>query len=260
MRRLGVLIACLLLAACSASSPSTTGASGSGAGSTETSATESGTESPTSSPSQTPTQPPPPDCAVLKCIALTFDDGPVPETTQPVIDALHDRHATATMFLVGSNVAKYPDLVRAEQQAGLEIGNHSWSHPQLKKLPDEKVRKELSDTQDAIAAVTGAKPTLMRPPYASRNARTDQICAELGLAVVVWDSSPADWETKSADVVVQKTLSQARPNSIVLMHDIHPWTAQAVPRIVDGLQADGYTLVTVTQLLGTVTPGTVYPA
>ena len=99
----------------------------------------------------------------------------------------------------------------------------------------------------------------MRPPYAARNKTTDQISGELGLAVVVWDSSPVDWENKDAATITRLTVSGAQPGAIVLMHDTHTWTVDAVPEIITQLRGQGYTFVTVSQLLGQATPGEVYP-
>jgi peptidoglycan/xylan/chitin deacetylase (PgdA/CDA1 family) len=100
----------------------------------------------------------------------------------------------------------------------------------------------------------------MRPPYAARNATTDEISGQLGLAVVTWDSSPVDWENKDASTIHALTVQGASPGAIILMHDTHQWTVDAAAPIIADLKAQGYTFVTVSQLLGATTPGQLYPS
>jgi peptidoglycan/xylan/chitin deacetylase (PgdA/CDA1 family) len=133
---------------------------------------------------------------VLKCIALTYDDGPDPTTTPQLLDVLGRENVTATMFLIGKNAQAHPELVIRERDLGLQIGNHTMTHPTLSKQPAEVVTDELTQTQTVLSTITGVTPTVMRPPYAARNATTDEISGQLGLAVVTWDSSPVDWENK----------------------------------------------------------------
>lgn len=259
---LAALLLCLAVSGCSGSA--TEPASGSSAAATSTSAdaTPTAAESPqaaTAAPTESTVTAPPVDCVTAKCIALTFDDGPWPGTTPLLLDTLEREKVPATMFLVGKQAQAHPDLVQREQALGLEIANHSMTHPTLSKLSADDQRAELSQTQDILTQLTGTPPTLMRPPYAARNKTTDQISGELGLAVVVWDSSPVDWENKDAATITRLTVSGAQPGAIVLMHDTHTWTVDAVPEIITQLRGQGYTFVTVSQLLGQATPGEVYP-
>lgn len=210
-------------------------------------------------PSPTPTVPEPSvsggrvDCARVACVALTFDDGPG-QHTERLLDELASSQAPATFFLLGQNVARQPQVVARMAAAGHEIGNHTWDHKQLTKLGVEAQRREIDRAAAAIAGA-GARATVFRPPYGSHNATTDAVA---GLPVVLWDVDTLDWKTRDTDATVKAALSGAKPGSIVLMHDIHEPTVAAVPRIVAGLRERGFTLVTVSELLGDPQPGKVY--
>lgn len=250
----------LALSGCASNSAATTQASNdpSPAGGTQPAESPSASPSPEPTAEPSPTTEPAPDCAQVKCIALTFDDGPWPETTAQLLDTLEREKVPATMFLVGQNAQRYPDLVEREQAMGLEIANHTLTHPNLKKSGAEKVRNELSQTNKILTGLTDTAPTLMRPPYGANSSTSDQISGELGLGVVQWTYSPIDWENKDAATITRLTVSGAEPNAIVLMHDTHTWTVDAVPQIITELRSQGYHFVTVTQLLGETTPGQVY--
>jgi peptidoglycan/xylan/chitin deacetylase (PgdA/CDA1 family) len=253
---------CLALAACGGAagqSPSASDVESSNAETSPVSAPEpAATASP--SPSGSPAPMPSPDCSVLKCIALTYDDGPDPTTTPQLLDVLGRENVTATMFLIGKNAQAHPELVIRERDLGLQIGNHTMTHPTLSKQPAEVVTDELTQTQTVLSTITGVTPTVMRPPYAARNATTDEISGQLGLAVVTWDSSPVDWENKDASTIHALTVQGASPGAIILMHDTHQWTVDAAAPIIADLKAQGYTFVTVSQLLGATTPGQLYPS
>lgn len=210
-------------------------------------------------PSPTPTVPEPSvsgdrvDCARVACVALTFDDGPG-QHTERLLDELASAQAPATFFLLGQNVVRHPRVVARMAAAGHEIGNHTWDHKQLTKLGVEAQRREIDRAATAIADA-GARATVFRPPYGSHNATTDAVA---GLPVVLWDVDTLDWKTRDTDATVKAALSGAKRGSIVLMHDIHEPTVAAVPRIVAGLRERGFTLVTVSELLGDPQAGKVY--
>lgn len=201
------------------------------------------------------------DCAVAKCVALTYDDGPSTLTPQ-LLKAFTDRQATATLFMLGNAAQAHPQIVRQAHRQGFEIANHTYDHRAISDLPDATVAWEVDQTNRVLARLTGQRPTLMRPPHAARTQRTDAVVGRSGLAVVVWNNSPEDWlpGNRSAARITQLTLERTSRNSIILMHDIHPWTVDAAPAIIDGLQKQGYTLVTVSQLLGSTKAGGLYPA
>jgi peptidoglycan-N-acetylglucosamine deacetylase len=183
-------------------------------------------------------------------IATTFDDGPSAENTPRLLDLLKERHVKATFFLIGQNAASNPDLVRRILADGHEIGNHSWTHPQLSKLSDEKVTAEITKTQDAIKEASGFTPTLLRPPYGAITARQREwIEKQFGLSIILWSVDPFDWKRPGASVITQRILSQTHPGSIILSHDIHKQTVDAMPATLDALARKGYKFVTVTELI-----------
>jgi peptidoglycan-N-acetylglucosamine deacetylase len=188
-------------------------------------------------------------------IALTFDDGPNATLTPKLLDLLAARHLKATFFVVGQNAADHPDILKRAVREGHEIANHSWSHPNLGKMSDEAVRRELQKTEDAIVAAIGKKPVLMRPPYGSITARQKKwIHDEFGYRIILWDVDPLDWKRPGPSVVTARILKETKAGSIVLSHDIHPPTIEAMPATFDQLMKKGFKSVTVTELLGMATP------
>src|SRR5216110_773175 len=188
-------------------------------------------------------------------IALTFDDGPNATLTPKLLDLLAARHLKATFFVVGQNAADHPEILKRAVREGHEIANHSWSHPNLAKMSDEAVRRELQKTEDAIVAAIGKKPTLMRPPYGSITANQKRwINNEFGYRIIIWDVDPLDWKRPGPSVVCNRILKETRPGSIVLSHDIHPPTIEAMPATFDQLMKKGFKSVTVTELLAMATP------
>ncbi|MBN0040356.1 polysaccharide deacetylase family protein [Cellulosimicrobium cellulans] len=183
------------------------------------------------------------DCTVDRCVALTFDDGPGADTER-LLQTLADKHVTATFFLVGTNVEKRPDVVRDTAAAGHLLANHTWDHPQLTTLDDDAVRAELERTQDAITRASGVTPTFLRPPYGDVDDRVRSVATRTGLQVILWNLDTLDWKTKDAAETRRRAVEGARPGSVVLMHDIHGTTVDAVPGIIDDLRAQGYVLVT----------------
>lgn len=188
-------------------------------------------------------------------IALTFDDGPNATLTPKLLDLLAARHLKATFFVVGQNAADHPEILKRAVREGHEIANHSWSHPNLGKMSDDAVRRELQKTDDAITAAIGKRPTLMRPPYGSITAHQKKwIHEEFGYRIIIWDVDPLDWKRPGPSVVTARILKETKAGSIVLSHDIHPPTIEAMPATFDQLIKKGFKSVTVTELLGMATP------
>ena len=197
-------------------------------------------------------------------IAMTFDDGPHASLTPRLLDLLAARHLKATFFVIGQNAAEYPDIVRRAAREGHEIANHSWSHPNLGKMSDDGVRRELQKTDEAITSAIGKHPTLMRPPYGSITAHQKKwIHDEFGYRIIIWDVDPLDWKRPGVSAVTNRIVKEARAGSIILAHDIHPGTIEAMPATFEQLQAKGFKFVTVSELLAMakpVTPKPVSPA
>ncbi len=181
-----------------------------------------------------------------KKIALTFDDGPSRKVTPRVLALLNKYHAKATFFVLGSEVVENPGLVKQELMAGHEIGNHSWSHPQLTKLSNAEVSEQVLKTQMAVYEQTGYFPELMRPPYGAVHHDT---ALAIGLPLAQWTVDTEDWKYKSGRLVTNKVLKSARDGGIILMHDIHETTADGLEETLKQLKKQGYEFVTVSELL-----------
>jgi peptidoglycan/xylan/chitin deacetylase (PgdA/CDA1 family) len=194
-------------------------------------------------------KPKPIDCRRVKCVALTFDDGPGPYTKR-LLATLRKEKVHATFFSVGEMVAARPQVEKQIAKAGHEIGNHSWSHPDLAKLTNAAITSQVSRTAHQIAKATGRKPTLMRPPYGAYTPRVRSLIGGAHDAVVLWSVDPLDWKYRNSNSVYNRVTSQTKPGSIVLMHDIHSTTVAAVPRIIATLRARHYHFVTVSELYG----------
>jgi peptidoglycan-N-acetylglucosamine deacetylase len=194
-------------------------------------------------------------------IAMTFDDGPSATLTPKLLDLLATRHIKVTFFVIGENVAEHPEIVARAAREGHEIGNHSWSHPNFGKMSDDNVRSQLRRTDDAIRSATGNRPTLMRPPYGSITAREKHwIHDEFGYRIILWDVDPYDWKRPGPAVVRNRILKETQPGSIVLSHDIHPGTIEAMPSTLDALEAKGFKFVTVSELIRMATPQGSHPS
>ena len=193
-------------------------------------------------------------------IAMTFDDGPSAALTPKLLDILAAHHIKATFFVLGEMVAEHPEIVARAAREGHEIASHSWSHPNLGKMSQEGVRSQLQRTDDQIKSAIGKSPTLFRPPYGSITEHQKRwIHDEFGYDTILWDVDPLDWKRPGAAVVRNRILKETRPGSIVLSHDIHPGTIEAMPSTFDELEAKGFKFVTVSELLNMATPETPHP-
>lgn len=194
------------------------------------------------------------NCDLVPCAAVTFDDGPGPNTPA-VLDALAQADASATFFLLGPAAEQFPDTVKRAFAEGHTIGTHTWSHPELTGLTDEKIVEEVERTQRAVATITGRTPAYFRPPYGALSERVTGKLAELGLPAVLWDVDSADWQVPPAAVLFDNAVTPANDGSIILFHDIKANTVEQVPAVLDGLRDRGFSLVTLDHLLeGTPPP------
>lgn len=197
--------------------------------------------------SESPAPPPPRkiDCDRVKCVALTFDDGPGPYTAG-LLDTLKRRGVRATFFMLGENVAAHRDVVRRMALEGHELANHSWSHPSLTGLPSAEVRSQIERTQKAVMEASGGvEPILMRPPYGATNKRVGRV---IGMPLILWSVDTLDWRYRDVARDVRVGIKEAKSGGIILFHDIHKASVESIPKVVDGLKKRGFTLVTVSEL------------
>jgi peptidoglycan/xylan/chitin deacetylase (PgdA/CDA1 family) len=183
-------------------------------------------------------------------IAITFDDGPHPQNTPRLLDILRARNIKATFYVIGRSVDLYPQIVRRTVAEGHEIGNHTHTHRLLSKLSDDEVRTELSRCHEAIGRAAGVQPRTMRPPYGGLVQRQrEMVHAEFGYPTILWSVDPLDWKRPGPSVVTSRILSGTSAGGIVLAHDLHAQTVDAMPATLDGLLQRGFKFVTVSQLL-----------
>jgi len=192
-----------------------------------------------------------------KVVALTFDDGPYPPYTEQVLDVLKEYHVPATFFVVGKNVEKYPELVKRIADEGHQIGNHTYHHIDLLKANRKVIAEEIDNTSKAILSAAGVSPHLMRPPHGFRDPVVMEMMAERNLKVVEWSVMSRDWTNPGVDVIVERTVKRVKNGSIILLHDGDGITSQAsriqsveaARRIIQILSEQGYTFVTVDEIL-----------
>ncbi|HEL1644074.1 TPA: polysaccharide deacetylase family protein [Streptococcus suis] len=192
----------------------------------------------------------------LRQVALTFDDGPNPNTTPVVLDLLKKYNAKATFFVVGKAVAGNEAILRRMVAEGHVIANHTWNHPNLVTISGEQVQREIQDTQAAITEATGIVPTMVRPPYGSVN---QAVVNQMGLPSIYWSVDSKDWKSRDPQAILKEIKEQTCPGSIILMHDIHQSTVDSLESVLQYLTGEGYTMVTITDLLtGPLNPQLIY--
>ena len=185
-----------------------------------------------------------------KVVALTFDDGPIDNTTSEILKILKEKNIKATFFVIGEQVKQFPMLVREEIADGHEVGSHTYSHPNLTKLRKNQLEEELDKTEQIILTVA-PKPILFRPPEGFYNDTIIQLARNNGYLTVLWSIDTKDWRSPPVGDIVNSVLKNIKPGSIILLHDGRDPspTPEAVEFIIDSLQALGYEFVTVSQLL-----------
>jgi peptidoglycan/xylan/chitin deacetylase (PgdA/CDA1 family) len=180
-------------------------------------------------------------------VALTFDDGPHPQSTRRVLKILAERGHTATFFVVGRKVLEHPDVVREIHQAGHALGLHGFLHDRLFSLkPPNYVRKDIERTQDAVEQACGLRPTLFRPPIGHVSSRTASAAKRAGVTLVAWSVRAFDGVSKpSVERVVRRVERGLVPGAIVLLHDaaekddFEPTSIDALPRILERIEEKG---------------------
>ena len=181
-----------------------------------------------------------------KKIAITFDDGPHPTYTEELLDGLKERGVHATFFVTGEHAELHPDIIQRMQEEGHLIGNHTYSHIQLRSNNREQFREELIRTNEVIKSITGEEVLYVRPPYGSWDKTFEK---ELNMFPVLWTIDPTDWSCLSADAVTKRVVKKAKENGIILLHDYYETSVEAALAIIDELTKEGYTFVTVDELL-----------
>ena len=184
-----------------------------------------------------------------KLVALSFDAAWGNEDTQTLIDILDRYGVSTTFFVVGDWVDKYPESVKALADAGNEVMNHSSNHAHFSSLSDQQIAADITACNEKIAAVTSVTPSLFRCPYGEYDDHVIQGVEALGMKAIQWDVDSLDWKGISAQEIQQRVLKNVRSGSIILFHNAAEHTPEALPGIIEALQADGYTIVPVSQLL-----------
>lgn len=185
-------------------------------------------------------------CGETKKVALTFDDGPHYAYTKVLLDGLKERSVIATFFVTGEHAQLHPDLVKRMDEEGHLVGNHTYSHMALRSDNHEEYKEELIRTNEVLEEITGKEIIFVRPPYGSWDKRLED---ELNMIPVLWTVDPLDWCSDSAECIVQSALKEVKENDIILMHDYYETSVTAALEIVDKLLEDGFTFVTVEEIL-----------
>ena len=181
-----------------------------------------------------------------KAVALTFDDGPNPNTTPVALELLKKYNAKATFFMVGRAVAGNENIIKQVVAEGHQIGNHSWSHPLLTKISLEQSKSQINDTTEALKKASGQDVHIMRPPYGGINSA---IQAAVDQSFILWDIDTLDWKNRNT-ASIMKEVQKTQPGSIILMHDIHQTSIDALPSVLQYLTEQGFELVTIDELMG----------
>lgn len=181
-----------------------------------------------------------------KAVALTFDDGPNPNTTPVALELLKKYNAKGTFFMVGKAVAGNEEIIKQVVAEGHQIGNHSWSHPLLTKISLEQAKSQINDTTEALKKASAQDVHIMRPPYGGINAT---IQAAVDQSFILWDVDTLDWKNRNT-ASIMKEVRKARPGSIILMHDVHQTSINALPSVLQYLTEQGFELVTIDELMG----------
>ncbi len=187
-----------------------------------------------------------------RCVALTFDDGPHPRYTEKILSILKQYGVKATFFMIGSNVAHYPDVARAVHEEGHEIGCHTYSHPHMKNLSVKELSVELDKYERLFDSLALPDPVLFRPPEGFRSQEQVRLLEERGYHVVIWSFDPKDWRGTPSSQMVSGALSGVRGGDILLFHDYISGqnnTIAAIEQLIPKLLESGYQFVTVSELM-----------
>lgn len=191
----------------------------------------------------TPTVPQP--STGRKLVALTFDDGPSAAQTPRLLQILRDKNVKATFFVVGNMAQRSPDILRQEEAEGHEVASHTMTHANLNKSTVEGIKWETAAINGVFTDILGHGPSLTRPPYGNIN---NNVRTYVNQPLILWAVDPEDWRYRDAAIVRRNVVNNTFDGAIVLMHDIHATTVDAVAGIIDDLRAAGYEFMTVSEL------------
>ena len=195
-------------------------------------------------------------------VALTFDDGPS-EYTERILDALEAHNGRATFFVLGNRVERHADTIRRAALLDSQVLGHSWNHTNFARAQSDVVRSQILDTSEAIEYVLGhPTPPMFRAPYGALNTNVRRLSRELGYSIINWTLDTEDWRNRDADAIYQRIMDNVIDGTIVLMHDVYATTMDAAERAIASLIAQGFQLVTVSELIeyfeGELKPGVEY--
>ena len=184
-------------------------------------------------------------------VALTFDDGPDDEITPQVLDVLREYRVTATFFFKGNQLDNYAGVVKQAYTAGNLIASHAYSHQELDKMNQTDIDKEIAASDRVFKRVIGVVPAMIRPPFGSINQDVLDVCQKQQEKIILWSIDTLDWSEPEPEHIAKNVLDNVRPGDIILMHSVQgrEATVQALPLIIKGLQAKGYAMVNLSELL-----------
>lgn len=178
-------------------------------------------------------------------VALTFDDGPSPETTPRLLDILQQKDVLATFFTLGSKAAAYPDIIKRQFKEAHEVASHTMYHQNLIRIPAASAASDINEAKSTLKSILGHDPIYTRPPYGNIN---DTVRTTVGTPIILWSVDTEDWKSKNVDSIIATAMSEVHDGAIILMHDIYPTTVDAVPILIDKLRENGYEFVTISEL------------
>lgn len=186
-----------------------------------------------------------------KVVALTFDHSWGNKFTPSILDTLQKNDIKVTFFIMGPWAAKYPEVAKRMVADGHEIASHGYRHENYGDMTAEWVREDITKSHALIKEVTGAEPSLIRPPNGHYSQRSLKVTDELGYKTIIWNVDSLDWKNPGRDVIIDRVMKRIKPGSIILMHasDTPVQTAEALPILLDKIKAEGYQIVTISELL-----------